>query len=132
MLIISLKTDQPTAEIGLYKDRKQLDHLSWLADRSLSSTIHQKIAAILESNDLALKDLDGILIYKGPGSFTGLRIGFSVANALAYALQVPVVAEGGGHNSWLKLGLRRLENGQNEQLALPNYGAEPHITKPRK
>lgn len=36
------------------------------------------------------KDLDGIEVEKGPGSFTGLRVGVSVANALGFALGIPV------------------------------------------
>jgi len=46
----------------------------------------------LAKNEIALKDLNAITIYAGPGSYTSLRIGLSVANALAFALDIPVVA----------------------------------------
>ena len=45
---------------------------------------------LLKKNDLTLKDLDGIDVFEGPGSFTGLRVGISIANALGFLLQIPV------------------------------------------
>lgn len=48
------------------------------------------IEKLLKSQKLDYKDLKGIEVEVGPGSFTGLRVGVSVANALAYALGIPV------------------------------------------
>ena len=42
------------------------------------------------SGSVRWKDLEGIDVEKGPGSFTGLRVGVSVANALGFALGIPV------------------------------------------
>jgi tRNA threonylcarbamoyladenosine biosynthesis protein TsaB len=74
--------------------------------------------------------VQGIVAYQGPGSFTGLRIGLTVANALAYSLKVPIVATAG--DQWVKLGQSRLTRGESDQLALPEYGAPVHITLPKK
>lgn len=41
----------------------------------------------LKKNNLEIKDIDKIYVKRGPGSFTGLRIGISIANALSFALQ---------------------------------------------
>lgn len=130
MYILSLKTNEPEAEVGIYKDVEELDKKSWPAHRELSQTIHQKIKELLEHQKLELKDLNAVVIYKGPGSFTGLRIGFSVANALAYSLNLHIVSESG--NDWIDLGIKRLLDGGNEKVSLPEYGAKPHITKPVK
>lgn len=48
------------------------------------------IEKILKKQHLLLSDLTEIKVNPGPGSFTGIRVGVAVANALAYALQIPV------------------------------------------
>lgn len=48
------------------------------------------IKKILKQEKLEFKDLKEIEVETGPGSFTGLRVGVSVANALGFALQIPV------------------------------------------
>ena len=130
MLTLTIRTDKPQAELGLYQDEDKLDYYSWLAHRELAETIHLKIKDLLEKNHKGLKDIQGIAAYQGPGSFTGLRIGLSVANALADGLNIPIVAA--QNEDWKEAGIERLMNGKNDKLALPEYGAPPHITQPRK
>ena len=130
MLILTLRTDKPEAELGLFDSHNKLAYLTWQAHRELSSTIHLKTIEILESLNLSLKDLKGILIYKGPGSFTGLRIGFTVANTLSYGLDIPVVSE--GSSGWLEVGLQRLINKENDYITVPDYGSDPHTTRQKK
>lgn len=48
------------------------------------------LLATLTAHSLSLKDLQGIEVYRGPGSFTGLRVGFAVANSLGYLLGISV------------------------------------------
>lgn len=48
------------------------------------------IEELLQKHGLTLQDLDSIEVNPGPGSFTGVRVGVSVANALSYALGIPV------------------------------------------
>ena len=48
------------------------------------------ITKILKAKKISLSDLSGIEVNPGPGSFTGTRVGVSVANALGYALSIPV------------------------------------------
>lgn len=48
------------------------------------------IDEILKKHALELKDLSEIKINAGPGSFTGLRIGFAIANAMSFVLKIPV------------------------------------------
>ena len=49
------------------------------------------IRRLLETTNTAKTDLDAVAVGKGPGSFTGLRIAVGVSQALAYALDIPVV-----------------------------------------
>jgi tRNA threonylcarbamoyladenosine biosynthesis protein TsaB len=130
MLILTLRTDKPEAEIGLYNGREQLAQHTWEAHRQLAETLHKKIQELLDGQAKDWNDLEGIVCYKGPGSFTGLRIGLSVANALAVSIPAAIVAEEG--QDWLATGLERLIKGQNDELAVPEYGAPVHITQQRK
>lgn len=126
MLIITIRTDKPDAELGLYEDATQLAYLTWQAHRQLAETIHQKIAEILASQQKSLHDIQGIVAFQGPGSFTGLRIGLTVANALAASLSAKIVVA--ADPNWLEVGIKRLQNGENDQVAVPEYGAPVHIT----
>lgn len=130
MIVLTIRTDKPEAEVGLFVDGNQTDYEVWTAHRELSLTILQKIEELLRRNDKTFQDLSGIVAYKGPGSFTGLRIGISVANAFAYGLAIPIV--GSDEQSWIQDGLSRLDAGQNEKIALPVYNREPNITQPKK
>lgn len=55
-----------------------------------SQVLLPMIKKIMALQKLDFKDLTGIEVNTGPGSFTGLRVGVSVANALAYTLKIPV------------------------------------------
>lgn len=130
MLILTIRTDKPEAEAGLYDGDQQLVYYKWPAHRKLAETIHASINKLLSAQERGLHDIEGIIAFKGPGSFTGLRIGLSVANTLAYTCDIPIVSA--GSDDWIKLGLARLQDGDNDRVALPEYGAPPHITLPRK
>ena len=130
MIILSIRTDKPESEIGLFNDHQQLGYFVWEAHRTLSETIHSKIEEILNKSSISLKDVQGIIVFQGPGSFTGLRIGISVANALAYGLGVPIVAR--QDPKWLEQGISDLLSGCNDKIVQAFYGQEAKTTKPKK
>jgi tRNA threonylcarbamoyladenosine biosynthesis protein TsaB len=129
-MFLTLRTDNPEAEVGIYNGDKQLSYYKWHASRQLSKDLLKVIHEQLQKNDADWPALTGVVVFKGPGSFTGLRIGITVANALAYGQKIPVIAAKG--DDWLKAGLGRLIAGQNDTLAMPHYGAEANITTPKK
>jgi len=65
--------------------------VEYLDELILSKDLVAKLDIFLNSNNVLLKDLDAICAGAGPGSFTGIRAGISVANALAFALKRPLI-----------------------------------------
>lgn len=130
MKIVAIKTDNPTAELYLYEDCHQLDIISWQAHRQLADTIHYKIKTILSDNNCNLEDINGLVVFAGPGSFTGLRIGASVFNALAYALDIPIVGTSG--DDWLNIGVLMIIEHKNDKIVIPQYGGHINITAPKR
>ncbi len=55
-----------------------------------SQVLLNMIEKILKNGGVEMKDLKGIEVNTGPGSFTGIRVGVSVANALGFSLKIPV------------------------------------------
>ena len=129
MIILGLRTDKTEAELYLYKDRKCLGKLKWQAHLELSKTIHRQIKKLLNKSSISLKDVEGIVCFQGPGSFTGLRIGLSVTNALAYANSIPAVAKRG--DNWLEMGTSDLMAGKDDKIAVPYYD-RPAATSAQK
>jgi tRNA threonylcarbamoyladenosine biosynthesis protein TsaB len=130
MIILTLRTDKPEAEIGLYDGQTKIAYETWEAHRQLAETLHKKIEALLENAGKTWQDVNGIVGFQGPGSFTGLRIGLSVENAVGYSLQIPVVAT--QDENWISDGVARLMAGDQDEVALPFYGRDANITTPRK
>lgn len=131
MLILTIRTDKPEAEIGLFNDIIELDYLTWEAHRQLAETLHSKIEELLCRQNKNWLDIEGLVLYQGPGSFTGLRIGASLANALASTLAVPIVA-GKDEDSWQQAGIKKMLDGKTERLVMPKYGQPVHITQQKK
>jgi tRNA threonylcarbamoyladenosine biosynthesis protein TsaB len=130
--ILTIRTDKPEAEVGVYNgEGRQLSYHVWLAHRQLSATLLSVIRDELHRHGGTFDDIGKVLVFRGPGSFTGLRIGITVANTLAHGLQAPIVGVA-NEQEWLERGLKRLKQGENDQLVLPEYGAEAHITQQKK
>jgi tRNA threonylcarbamoyladenosine biosynthesis protein TsaB len=102
----------------------------WQADRTLARDMLAYMRDRLAEHDATLDDIEGIGVFRGPGSFTGLRIGMTVLNTLAQANRVAIVGELG--SDWEEKCLERLLRGDNDHIVLPEYGGDAHVTKPRK
>ena len=84
--------------------------------RDLAENLHAFIHDKLVENNADWQDISEITFMAGPGSFTGLRIGASVVNALAHELNVPLYDH----------------YGNQVPLILPAYDRPANISKPRK
>lgn len=128
-MILLLDTSTPTCGLSLIEGDWRYD-TTWEAARGLAKGLLGFLEQEISSQGKAWNDVTGLVVYKGPGSFTGLRIGITVFNTLAHANSWPIVGETG--DDWQTKGLQRLELGENEEIILPEYGGEANITKPRK
>lgn len=124
-MIILLDTSTSVCRLSVV-DGDMKNDFEWEAGRDLArgilKFIHEKTGDI--------KNISGIGVMSGPGSFTGLRIGISVANTLADGLKIPIVGEKG--ENWQEAALQRLSAGENTKIVLPFYGAEANITRPKR
>jgi tRNA threonylcarbamoyladenosine biosynthesis protein TsaB len=128
-MILLLDTSTPTCNLILVDGDQRFD-AQWLAERQLAHGLLSFINEQLNAHGYSWQDLTGIGAYRGPGSFTGLRIGLTVLNTLADGQQIPIVGTTG--EDWLKAAMGRLSAGEDDRIVLPLYGSDAHITKQRK
>lgn len=128
-MIILLDTSTPECRLALVKDDARTEYV-WQADRQLADGLLAFLEAKLGEQGESLALVEGIGVMKGPGSFTGLRIGLSVLNAIASDRQIPIVGEMG--DAWQEIAIERLSRGENDQIVVAEYGQPANITKPRK
>lgn len=76
--------------IGLYKDGKIIDSNTKSSPRHHSEVIMPTIRDILKKNNISVHDLKEIIVVNGPGSFTGVRLGVTIAKTLAYTLNIAI------------------------------------------
>lgn len=130
-MILAIRTDKPVAELALLDEAGNTQaNYSWEAHRALATTLVGKIDGFLADNSVDTQALTGIIVFSGSGSFTGLRIGATVANALAYSYGISVVA-GEGEN-WFTGGVMKLKSAKPGNYVAPTYDREPNITKPKQ
>src|SRR5258706_7327024 len=92
--ILNIDTAVDVASVCLAKDggalqlttnENQKDHAAWL---------HLAIEEMLKVNKLTMKDISGVAVSIGPGSYTGLRVGLSTAKGLCYTMDIPLITIG--------------------------------------
>ena len=130
-MILAIKTDSFDTELYLLDESGEVtDKKLWHAGRELSLQLLNEIEGLLRKNGTTIKDLKGVTFYQGPGSFTGLRIGAAVANTIGYSLQIPVAGLQG--EEWLAEAGLSIKKANEFTPVVPLYGADAHITQPRK
>jgi tRNA threonylcarbamoyladenosine biosynthesis protein TsaB len=94
-LILAIDTCGPSGSVALGRipgrDLEILGQIE-LAGRTYSATLVSAVGDLLESAGADIRDLGGIVVVNGPGSFTGVRVGVSAAKGLAQGAEIPVVA----------------------------------------
>lgn len=120
--LLYLDTSESEANLAVYMNNEKIADVRWEAGRELSKTLSKKYTEILKKSKISQNEIAGICVFSGPGSFTGLRIGISFANALAYGLSIPIYET-------KKRG--ELITKKAKKIIVPFYGSPPRITKPK-
>jgi len=92
-LILNIETATKNCSVALQKDNQLIDCLEYAGEGySHAEKLHVFIKKILDKNQFSQNELDAVAVSKGPGSYTGLRIGVSAAKGLAFALNIPLIS----------------------------------------
>jgi len=90
--VLAIDTATKLASVALYDaDRGPRAESTWYTSMNHTVELMPAIVLMLERQGLTAKQLDGLAVALGPGSFTGLRIGLSVAKGLCLSLGIPIV-----------------------------------------
>jgi len=90
-MVICLETATNICSVALCNSSRVISLRESNDTKSHAAMLTLFIEDILKENGIRAKDLDAIAVSKGPGSYTGLRIGVSVAKGIAYAASIPLV-----------------------------------------
>lgn len=90
MKILYIDTSSSYLYAGIVSDDKLLCEVKKEFGHSLSEEALPNIARLFAEKKLAAKDIDKILVVNGPGSFTGIRIGITIAKVYAWSLNIPI------------------------------------------
>lgn len=91
MYVLGIDTATMVCSIGLVNEQRSVAEMTLHTRKTHSERLLPMVQQLVADADLTPRDLSGVAVSIGPGSFTGLRIGITTAKSLAFALQIPVV-----------------------------------------
>ncbi len=91
-LILNIETATNVCSVALANNGNLLSFKESLKDKSHSTLLSVFIEEILKENKISVSQLDAVAVSKGPGSYTGLRIGVSTAKGLCYGGNIPLIS----------------------------------------
>ncbi|WDF47489.1 tRNA (adenosine(37)-N6)-threonylcarbamoyltransferase complex dimerization subunit type 1 TsaB [Chryseobacterium sp. KACC 21268] len=93
MKILHIETSSKNCSVAISDGEEILCLCEEVSDNyKQSESLHSFVEWALEGAEISLKDLDAISLGKGPGSYTGLRIGAASAKGFCYGLKIPLIA----------------------------------------
>jgi tRNA threonylcarbamoyladenosine biosynthesis protein TsaB len=91
-MILSIETSTEVCSVALHSEGKLLTSYELFTEKSHATSLTLLIDSILKQANVNMSRLKGVALSQGPGSYTGLRVGTSVAKGLCYALEIPLYA----------------------------------------
>ena len=92
--IIFIETSTALCSTALAEDGKIVSYVESETPRSQASLTAPFVKRMLDEHSLAVRDCDAVCVSKGPGSYTGLRVGVSTAKGLCFGAGIPLIAVG--------------------------------------
>lgn len=92
MLILSLDTSTTVCSVALHSQGVLLGSYELFIERTSSAMLTTLLQNVVQQAGYSLDQVDAVAVAKGPGSYTGLRIGVSTAKGLCFALDKPLLA----------------------------------------
>ena len=136
-VILSLDCTERNALVAIYDLKNNLISKQIISDDCvLSSELLITVDKMLSDNKLLKSDIDSISVNPGPGSYTGLRIGLTVANFLAFCFNIPIrevtfAHDDGGDEVLQEDAMTTFDLENFVCPVMPVYAKPPHITKPK-
>lgn len=90
-MLVAIDTATKTASLAIHDGFRVRVEQTWEAARRHTRELSPRLAASMAQLDIPPRRLSGVAVVTGPGSFTGLRIGMSVAKGLAVAQNLPLI-----------------------------------------
>lgn len=91
---ISIDTSTRYASVAISQKGETVAELTWRSERNHSVELVPAIRELTARAGVDIKSLEAVIIAKGPGGFSALRVGMSTAKAMAVSLDVPLIAVG--------------------------------------
>jgi tRNA threonylcarbamoyladenosine biosynthesis protein TsaB len=91
-LILSIETSTTVCSVALHENKKLISVLEIHQEYSHASKLASLVDEITQLTGIALNQINCVAFSSGPGSYTGLRIGASLAKGLCYSLDIPLIA----------------------------------------
>ncbi len=118
---LAIETSNVPTSVALLKGEEVLGERLIEVQNQTSALLASYIPQLLEKAGITEKDLDFISIGEGPGSYTGLRVGMSLAKGLSYSLKIPLIPI--GSLEALAYGFAQAHDLPEETLLIPLYDA---------
>lgn len=90
-VILTIQTASPAGSLAITRGQALLAEINLDVRKTPTEWLLQSIEDLLDKTDIVSKDLDAVAVVKGPGSFTGLRVGLATAKGLALATGCPLL-----------------------------------------
>jgi tRNA A37 threonylcarbamoyltransferase TsaD len=124
--ILFIDTSTNNSMVAVLNSDKVLDKVVWNGSGELSDSLLIKIEELLKKLNINLPDISSIAVNLGPGSYTGLRIGVSTANAISWSRKIPI------RSAKFEGGKIKFLTPQSLNPIFPDYLRPPNITKSKK